>query len=92
MNFIQVGAMNYIWNNIKKAVVNNDKDNEQKILMKKVTAIEIDLAQLKHLITENEKYKKMLALTITDETTKLLEDDILTINNKEGKTVCFKIE
>ncbi|WP_375316813.1 hypothetical protein [Spiroplasma endosymbiont of Virgichneumon dumeticola] len=79
MNFIQVGAMNCIWNNIKKSFGKIDNNDEKKILIKRLTELE-------------EKYNKLLLLINTDKNsnpqsnkrTVLLQEDILNINNEEN--------
>lgn len=63
MNFIQVGAINYIWNNIKKSLVVIDKNDEQKILMKHFNKMEKELQQLQ------EKYDNLSSIANCHETT-----------------------
>lgn len=75
MNFIQVGATNYIWSNIKKSLLPNDQNDEQKILMKHFNKVEKELQQLR------EKYDNLSSITNAHETKFLLTDEI---NNKEN--------
>ncbi len=73
MNFIQVGAINYIWDNIKKSLLANDQNDEQKILMEHFNKVENELQQLR------EKYDNLIINA--HETKFLLTDEI---NNKEN--------
>lgn len=76
MNFIQVGAMNYIWNNIKKSLLTNDQNDEQKILMKRFNKMEKELQQLK------EKYDNLLSNANAHETKWLLINEINETNDR----------
>ncbi len=78
MNFIQVGAMNCIWNNIKKSLFNDNKDDKQELLIKSLEKLEEEIKEIK------ESYNKLLLkidINETTETTELLEKDIENINS-----------
>lgn len=49
MNFIQVGAMNCIWSNIKQSLLTNDETSELKILIERLNKLEEELQQLKEV-------------------------------------------